>query len=64
MRPCGVRGCACATHDGGEQPTGSHRSLLDAQNNLIDEQVSYEIARLQLLRDLGILFVDDDGMWK
>ncbi|NOT29435.1 MAG: TolC family protein [Planctomycetes bacterium] len=42
----------------------ANQSLLDAQNALIDEQVGYEIARLQLMRDLGILFVGDDGMWK
>jgi outer membrane protein TolC len=40
------------------------QSLLDAENRLIDEQVSYEIARLQLLRNLGILFIDETGMWK
>jgi outer membrane protein TolC len=42
----------------------ANQSLLDAQNALIDEQVGYEIARLQLLRELGILFVGEDGMWK
>jgi outer membrane protein TolC len=42
----------------------ANQSLLDAQNALIDEQVNYEIERLQLLRDLGILFIDDTGMWK
>ena len=42
----------------------ANQSLLDAKNALIDEQVSYEIARLQLLRDLGILFIDETGMWK
>ena len=42
----------------------ANQSLLDAQNALIDEQVGYEIARLQLMRDLGILFVDETGMWK
>jgi outer membrane protein TolC len=42
----------------------ANQSLLDAKNALIDEQVGYEIARLQLLRDLGILFVDENGMWK
>ena len=42
----------------------ARQSLLDAQNALIDEQVNYEIERLQLLRDLGILFIDDTGMWK
>lgn len=40
------------------------QSLLDAENARIDEQVAYEIARLQLLRDLGILFIDETGMWK
>ena len=39
------------------------QSLLDAENALIDEQVSYEIERLELLQDLGILFVDEQGMW-
>jgi len=42
----------------------ANQSLLDAQNSFIDEQVNYEIERLQLLRDLGILFVDENGMWK
>jgi outer membrane protein TolC len=39
-------------------------SLLDAKNSLIREQVSYEIARLGLLRDLGVLFIDEHGVWK
>ncbi|MEQ1893183.1 MAG: TolC family protein, partial [Planctomycetota bacterium] len=42
----------------------ANQALLEAQNALIDEQVAYEIARLQLLRDLGILFIDETGMWK
>ena len=42
----------------------ANQALLDAENARIDEQVAYEIARLQLLRDLGILFIDDTGMWK
>lgn len=42
----------------------ANQSLLEAQNALIDEQVAYEIARLQLMRDLGILFIDEAGMWK
>ncbi len=41
----------------------AQQSLLNARNRLINEQVNYEIARLQLLRDLGILFIDDQGMW-
>jgi len=41
----------------------AQQALLDARNALISEQVGYEIARLQLLRDLGILFIDERGMW-
>jgi hypothetical protein len=37
--------------------------LLDAQNALIDGEVAYEIARLGLLKDLGMLFIDEKGMW-
>jgi outer membrane protein TolC len=40
------------------------QSLLSAQNSLINEQVNYEIDRLELLRALGILFIDEKGMWK
>ena len=42
----------------------SEQALLDARNSLINEQVNYEIARLRLLRDLGILFLDEEGIWK
>jgi outer membrane protein TolC len=41
----------------------AQQSLLDARNSLIREQVDYEIARLGLIRDLGILFIDEHGMW-
>jgi outer membrane protein TolC len=41
----------------------AQQALLDAKNALVREQVEYEIARLELLRDLGILFIDDRGMW-
>lgn len=37
---------------------------LNAQNALIRAILDYEVARLQLKRDIGILFVDSDGMWK
>ena len=40
----------------------ANQDLLDARNALIGEKVNYEIARLRLLRQLGILFVDDQGM--
>ncbi len=42
----------------------AQQSLLEAKNSLIAEQVSYEIARLGLLRDLGVLFIDEHGVWK
>ena len=37
---------------------------LSAQNALIRAILDYEIARLQLKRDIGILFIGPDGMWK
>lgn len=39
-------------------------SLLDAQNSLVREKVNYEIARLRLLREIGILFLDEYGMFR
>ena len=42
----------------------AQQSLLDARNSLIREQVGYEIARLGLLRDLGVLFIDENGVFK
>jgi outer membrane protein TolC len=41
----------------------AQESLLEAQNSLVREQVNYEIERLNLLRDMGILFIDELGMW-
>lgn len=41
----------------------AQESLLQARNRLIQEQVDYEIARLSLIRDLGVLFIDENGMW-
>ncbi len=41
----------------------AQQSLLEARNALIQEQVNYEIGRLELIRDLGILFIDERGMW-
>ncbi len=42
----------------------AEEALLEARNSLINEQVNYEITRLRLLRDLGVLFIDDKGMWQ
>ena len=36
--------------------------LSDAQNDQLDRIVDHEIARLTLLRQLGLLFVDESGM--
>ncbi len=41
----------------------ARQSLVDAQNALIDLLARHFIARLTLQRTLGVLFVDDDGMW-
>jgi outer membrane protein TolC len=39
-------------------------SLTDARNGLIELQVNHVIGRLRLQRDLGLLFVNEKGMWK
>ncbi len=39
------------------------QALLEAENGLISERVDFEITRLRLLMDLGILFIDENGMW-
>jgi outer membrane protein TolC len=39
------------------------QALVDAQNALISEKVAYAIARLELIKDLGLLFIGPDGMW-
>lgn len=41
----------------------ARQALVDLQNQLIDQKVDHFIARLSLLRDLGLLFIDDKGMW-
>jgi len=42
----------------------ARQALIDAQNSLIDFQVDHFIARLGLYRDLGLLFIDPEGMWR
>ena len=39
----------------------AQNALLRAQNAYVQERVQYEIARIQLLRDIGILFIDEQG---
>ncbi|MFG0328887.1 MAG: TolC family protein [Phycisphaerales bacterium] len=41
----------------------ARQGLTDAQNALINLKVQHFIARLQLRRDLGILFINERGMW-
>ncbi|MCB9896387.1 MAG: TolC family protein [Planctomycetes bacterium] len=42
----------------------ARQALVDLQNQLVSQKVSHFIARLSLMRDLGLLFIDDQGMWK
>jgi outer membrane protein TolC len=44
--------------------TEANDQLLEARNRMIDERVNYEISRLNLLKDLGILFIDKEGMFQ
>ena len=38
--------------------------LADARDRLVREQVNVETARLQLLRELGVLVIREDGTWR
>jgi len=49
---------------------GEARDLIEAQNDLVDAQnqrtstlIDHTLARLRLWRDMGILYVNDDGSW-
>jgi outer membrane protein TolC len=39
-------------------------ALLSAQNGLTAASVDYRIAELELQRDMGVLNVDEKGLWK
>jgi outer membrane protein TolC len=39
-------------------------ALADARDRLVREKANLETARLQLLRDLGVLYLDDEGTWR
>src|SRR5262249_46294365 len=41
----------------------SRQSLVDFKNQLIADRATHFIARLGLYRNLGLLFVDDEGRW-
>jgi outer membrane protein TolC len=50
---------------------GTSRDLVDAQNDFTDAKnsrtaalVSHTIARLKLYRDMGVLWVKDNGQWE
>ncbi|MBL9078236.1 MAG: TolC family protein [Planctomycetes bacterium] len=42
----------------------AEQALIDAENALIRLKVDHFVARLRLLRDMGVFFVDDEGMWR
>ena len=42
----------------------ARQSLINARNGLIQVQVSHYISRLRLYRDLGLLFIENDGSWR
>lgn len=42
----------------------ARQALVDAQNALIRLYVEHFVGRLNLLRDMGLFFVDDRGMWR
>ena len=42
--------------------TDAQNALLRAKNSYISDLVEYEQARIQLIRDVGILFIDESGM--
>lgn len=48
---------------GNRDLTDAQNSLVDAQDRLVREQVNVELARVQLLRDLGVLRLAEDGTW-
>lgn len=44
--------------------TDALTALADARDRLVREKANLETARLQLLRDLGVLVLDDEGTWR
>ena len=39
-------------------------NLADAQDRLVREKANVATARLELLRDVGVLFIEEDGTWQ
>jgi outer membrane protein TolC len=48
---------------GNRDLTDALTNLADAKDRLVREQANVETARAQLLRDLGVLVLDDEGIW-
>jgi outer membrane protein TolC len=44
--------------------TDALTNLVDARDRLVREQANVETARTQLLRDLGVLSLDEEGIWR
>lgn len=44
--------------------TDALTALADARDRLVREKANLETARLQLLRDLGVLYLDEEGTWR
>jgi outer membrane protein TolC len=44
--------------------TDALENLADARDRLVQEKTNVETARLQLLRNLGVLTLDEDGTWR
>jgi outer membrane protein TolC len=44
--------------------TDALTNLVDARDRLVREQAQVETARTQLLRDLGVLSLDEEGIWR
>ena len=42
----------------------ARQALLNARNALISQKVNHFIQRLRLLRSLGLLFINEKGMWR
>lgn len=48
---------------GNRDLTDALTNLADAKDRLVREKANVETARTQLLRDLGVLVLDDEGIW-
>ena len=49
---------------GNRDLTDALTNLADARDRLIREQANVETARTQLLRNLGVLYLDEEGIWR